>query len=326
MAPSSFNPSGAVKPEEPPLSPYLPLIIGIIAAASSSILIRFAQREAPSLIIAAYRLGLATLFLLPSILNNQKSVFQALTGRHTGLIVLSGTFLALHFATWITSLEFTSVASSVVLVQTAPILVALLSPFFLQEQLRRSTWFGIGIAFAGSLLVSISDLCQVQSLRLLCPPAATLLEGTALKGDLLAIAGAASVTGYILIGRKIRNRVPLLPYLFLTYGTAAILLAATAFVAGQDFTGYTPITYLWLVLLALFPQLIAHSSVNWALRYLPAAIVSVFLLGEPVGSTILAVFILDEIPPPLRLFGGVLILAGILVTVVSPRRQSGLSG
>ena len=273
-----------------------------------------------------YRLSLATLFLLPPILHTRKSVFQALTGRLTRLILLSGAFLSLHFAAWITSLEFTSVASSVVLVQTAPILVALLSPFFLQEKLRRSTWLGIGIAFAGSLLVSISDLCHVQSLHLLCPPAATLLAGTALKGDLLAIAGAASVTGYILIGRKIRDQVPLLPYLFLTYGTAAILLVAMAFVAGQDFTGYTPMTYLWLVLLALFPQLIAHSSVNWALRYLPAAIVSVFLLGEPVGSTLLAVFILDEIPPPLRLFGGVLILAGILVTVVSPRRRSGHFG
>jgi len=323
------SPSLPTKPgldDHPPVTPYLPLIVGIAAASTSSIFIRFAQREAPSLVIAAYRLSIATLLLLPMVLRDWKRHLRPLTARLWQLSILSGLFLTVHFATWISSLEFTSVASSVALVQTAPIIVALLSPFFLKERLAPLTWLGIGIAFAGSVLISVSDVCAMHMFSLSCPEAGSLWGDQALKGDVLALAGAVSVSGYLLIGRKIRSKMSLLAYLFLTYGTAALSLTLLAVLAGQPFTGYSPTIYLWFLLLALLPQLTAHSSVNWALRYLPAAIVSIFLLGEPIGSTILAIFILDEIPPSLRIWGGIAVIAGILLTVLArnhPPRRSG---
>lgn len=307
--------------DRPRITPYVPLIIGIAAASTSSIFIRYAQREAPSLVIAAYRLTLATLLLLPAVLRDWKKHLQPLSNRLLQLSILSGLFLTVHFATWISSLEFTSIASSVALVQTAPILVALLSPFLLKERLAPLAWLGIGIAFAGSILISVSDVCSLQGYSLHCPGLGTVWSDQALKGDLLALAGAASVSGYLLIGRKIRSKMSLLAYLFLTYGTAAVSLTILAALAGHRFFGYSSMVYLWFLLLALLPQLTAHSSVNWALRYLPAAVVSIFLLGEPIGSAILAVFILDEIPPPLRICGGIAIIAGILLTVLARNTQ-----
>jgi len=302
-----------------PVHPYVPLVVGVLAASSASILVRFAQRDAPSLVIAAYRLTIATLFLLPWVIRRWEEEIATLPKRLIALTLLSGVFLTAHFATWITSLEYTSVASSVVLVQTSPIMVALLSPFLLKETLRPRTWLGIGLAFMGSVLVSMSDICLLPTGGLVCPSLASLLGGTALRGDLLALSGAVAVSGYLIIGRRIRGEITLLPYLFGTYGTSAVLLILVSALAGLPFHGYQPQTYVWFFLLALLPQTIAHSTVNWALRYLPAAIVSIFLLGEPVGSAILAVFILDEIPPPLRIFGGGLILAGIALTVASQR-------
>lgn len=301
------------------MHPYIPLVVGVVAASSASILVRFAQRDAPSLIIAAYRLTIATLLLLPSLLHRWKTEVVPLSRRLILLTCLSGAFLAVHFATWITSLEYASVASSVVLVQTSPIMVALLSPILLKESLRPQTWGGIALAFAGSILVGMSDICLSSNGVFACPPLSSLIGGTALKGDLLALAGAVAVSGYLIIGRKIRGDIPLMPYLVGTYGTSAGLLIVLAVFAGHSFTGYEPITFLWFLLLALLPQIVAHSSVNWALRYIPAAIVSIFLLGEPVGSAILAVFILDEIPPPLRIFGGITILTGIVITIISRR-------
>ena len=303
------------------MHPYIPLVIGVFAASSASILVRFAQRDAPSLIIAAYRLTIATLLLLPALFRRWKRDVLPLSRQLILLTCLSGAFLTVHFATWITSLEYASVASSVVLVQTSPIMVALLSPILLDESLHPQTWIGITLAFAGSILVGMSDLCLSSSGVLACPPLSSLVGGTALKGDLLALAGAVAVSGYLIIGRKIRVDIPLLPYLAGTYGTSSVLLIMLAVLAGHSFTGYEPITFVWFLLLALLPQIVAHSSVNWALRYIPAAIVSIFLLGEPVGSAILAVFILDEIPPPLRIFGGIMILTGIVITIISQREQ-----
>jgi drug/metabolite transporter (DMT)-like permease len=140
-----------------------------------------------------------------------------------------------------------------------------------------------------------------------------------MKGDLLALAGAIAAAGYLLIGRVVRKRLALLPYITLTYGTAACVLIGLMFLRGHAPFGYSPVTYLWFILLALLPQLLAHSSYNWALRYLPAAVVSLTLLGEPVGSTILAYFFLSEIPTLLRLAGAVLILVGLSIVAINPR-------
>ena len=308
----------AQPPIQPRLHPTLVLSLGIVASSTASILIRFAQTEAPSLVIAAYRLGLATMILIPVLFHRNRSELKAMTQREIYLTLAAGGLLAVHFATWITSLEYTTVTSSVVLVQTSPLFVALLSPLLLRESLTRFTIFGLTLALIGGLIVGLSDVCEwVGGIQ--CPPLTDFLHGTAIKGDLLAIMGAVAVAGYLLIGRHLRSSVTLIPYITLTYGAAAAVLIIMMLMAGQNPFGYSPQTYLWFILLALLPQLFAHTTYNWALRYLPAAVVSTSLLGEPVSSTILAFFILSEIPTMLRLGGAAIILVGIAVASRRPR-------
>jgi drug/metabolite transporter (DMT)-like permease len=146
---------------------------------------------------------------------------------------------------------------------------------------------------------------------------ADMLQGGALLGDVLALIGAIMAAAYLLIGRRLREGMSLVPYIFLVYGIASIVLVLFVLGAGQPFTGYQPQTYLWFILLAFVPQLLGHSTFNWSLRYLSAALVSTSLLGEPVGSTILAYFILQETPGILKIFGAILILAGIFIATRS---------
>jgi drug/metabolite transporter (DMT)-like permease len=290
----------------------LGLALAILAASTSSIMIRFAQNEAPSLVIAAYRLGLATLALLPLFLIKYRPELNKMSRREIGMAVFSGLFLAVHFATWITSLEFTTVASSVVLVQTSPLFVTLVSPFLLKERPSPTIILGLLLALFGSLVVGISDACVWKD-GLLCPPLSTFTAGTAIRGDLLALTGAVAGAGYLLIGRKLRGTVSLIPYITLAYGTAAIALVMLVLLRGQNLFGYSSSTYLLFGLLAFFPQLFAHSTYNWSLRYVSAALVSISLLAEPVASAVLALFILEEVPPALRLAGALLILVGIAI-------------
>jgi drug/metabolite transporter (DMT)-like permease len=146
-----------------------------------------------------------------------------------------------------------------------------------------------------------------------CPPLDRFLEGEAFLGDVLALAGAVAGAGYILIGRRLREKMSLVAYIFMVYGMAAVILIAVMFTAGESPLGQPPQAYFWVLLLALVPQLLGHSTFNWALRYLSAAYVSVTLLGEPIGSAILAYFILDEIPSGLMVIGAILILVGIFI-------------
>ena len=285
---------------------------GILAVSTASIFIRFAQQDAPSLVVAAYRLTLASLILAPLALTRYRAELRSLTRHEILLGLLSGFFLALHFATWISSLEYTTVASSVVLVTTTPLWVALLSPLILHEANGKTVLIGMLLALVGGGIVGISDSCTWQN-GLACPPLSSFLHGTAFFGDFLAVFGAWMAAGYILIGRRLRAKMSLIPYIFVVYGMAAIVLLAILGVSGERAFVYLPLTYLWLLLLAIVPQLLGHSTFNWALRYLPASLVSITLLGEPIGSTILAYLILKESPTPLKIAGAIMILAGIYV-------------
>jgi len=300
---------GAMK--RPPIPPGIVLFVGILAVSTASIMIRFAQREAPSLAIAAWRLSLAALVLAPFALSRRRAELTSLTHKERLLAVFSGLFLAIHFAAWISSLSFTSVASSVVLVSTAPLWVALLAPLFLKEPLPSVMLVGLLLALLGSAIVGVSDSCAWTSAGLACPGLDEFLRAKSFLGDLLALVGAFSVAGYLLIGRGLRSRLSLLSYIFVVYGVAAVALLVVALLFGLPLFGFSPTTYLWLLGLALVPQLIGHTSYNWALAYLPAAFVSIVVLGEPVGSSILAYFILDEKITILKLIGALLILVGI---------------
>jgi len=281
----------------PTIKPYLGLATGIVAVSFASIFIRLA--EAPSLVIAACRLTIASLILAPAVLIRAKEELRTLTRGDLQLALLSGLFLGLHFATWISSLEYTSVASSVVFVSTSPIFVGLASHSLLKQRVSPQMFLGIAVSMLGGMIIGYGDLG---------------LGARELFGDLLAIAGAVMVSGYFLVGRRLRRQLSLLSYIFLVYATAAGFLVALCLLTGHPFSGYSRQTYLMFFLLAVVPQIIGHSSFNWALAYLPATFVGVSTLGEPVGSTILAYFILSEIPTLAKIGGGVLILAGIYVS------------
>lgn len=305
--------------------PVLILGIGILAVSTASIFIRFAQQEVPSLVIAAYRLTLASLMLAPSALIRRRKEISTLQRANIGLALFSGIFLALHFATWITSLEFTTVASSVVLVTTTPLWVALAAPILLRERLTRAVLIGMTLALAGGILVGVSDACQWSTAGLVCPENGELLRGRATWGNFLAVAGAVMAAGYVIIGRVLRPRLSLITYISLVYSVAAVVLMIIMISARLPVFGYSPQAYLWLALLALFPQLLGHTSFNWALKYLSAAYVSITLLGEPIGTIILAYFFLQERPALLKLFGAILILFGIYTASRSEASAAGSS-
>jgi len=287
-------------------------LLGILAVSTASIFIRFAQQEVASVVIAAYRLGIAALILAPVALIRYRTELSQLTQRERMLGILSGVFLALHFATWITSLEYTTVVSSVVLVTTTPIWVAILSPFTIKENISKAIIVGLALALAGTMVIALGDSCLHRGVWE-CPSMSEVVEGGALFGDFLALAGAWCAAGYVLIGRGIRNRLPLIPYISMVYGTAAVILVGLVVVSGKQIFGFSGKAYLWLFLLALIPQLIGHSTINWALGLLPAAYVAVTLLGEPVGSSILAAIFLREFPGFVQGLGAIFIFVGILV-------------
>jgi drug/metabolite transporter (DMT)-like permease len=309
-------------PKRPPFSPGITILFGILAVSTASIFIRFAQKEASSLVIAAWRLTIASLILVPVAASTHKRELTSLKRKELLLALLSGVFLSLHFATWITSLQYTSVASSVVLVSTIPLWVALLSPLAIKETIKQAVRIGLVLALLGVVVVGISDTCSIGTGRLTCPSLLDFMHGRAFLGDLLAVCGAIAGAGYLLIGRKLRAKMSLVSYISLVYGMAAIVLIIIMLSARENPFGYSPQIYLWLTLLAVIPQLIGHSTFNWALGYLSAAYVSITLLGEPVGSTILAYFILHEKPGLIKLIGGGLILVGIYIASRSEAEKS----
>jgi len=270
--------------------------IGVLAASTASIFIKLC--DAPALIIATYRLVLASLILLPYAL--YKKTGGTWGRKEIGWLIVSGLFLSLHFTFWISSLKYTSVASSVVLVTTYPIFVGIGSRLFLKEQMGLYLIFGIILSVLGSGLISYGDMT---------------ISREAMMGDGLALLGAIMASGYFLVGRKMRKSQDLLSYIFPVYSAAGFLLVIFSLLSQENFFGYSWTTYLFLFLLALIPQLIGHTTINWALKYLPASMVALTYLGEPVGSIILAYFILNEELTRWKVFGGILILAGILIAL-----------
>jgi drug/metabolite transporter (DMT)-like permease len=297
------------------------ITLGILAVSTASIFIRYAQEEVPSLIIAAYRLGIAAALLgFPALLRYRQQ-YRSLSRKDSALIGLAGVFLALHFASWITSLEYTSVVNSVVLVTTTPLWVALFSPLFLRESIGWQTAAGLVVALLGGIIIGVGGACELSTSGMDCAGSSQFVTGGSLMGNLLALVGAWMAAGYLMVGRSIRPKLTLVNYVFSVYGTAALVLIGMGLAAGYPFFGYSNQAYLWLILLAVIPQLLGHSIFNWALAYLPASFVAITLLGEPIGSTILAFVWLDEAPTALNLIGAILILTGIVLASQVNRRN-----
>jgi drug/metabolite transporter (DMT)-like permease len=223
---------------------------------------------------------------------------------------VSGLCLAAHFWTWIASLSYTTVASSVVLVSTQPVFVAILSVAMLRESPTRRQWGGIGVAVMGAVVIGWGDFAGGPD---------------PLLGDLLAVAGAVFVSMYYVIGRSLRQRLDLWSYIAVVYGVAAgALLAGSALHPGVELIGYPPTDWLVFLALAAGPMMIGHTGVNYALRYLPAYVANLALLGEPIGATLLAWWLpgIREQPTLQLLLGGGLVLLGIGLGFIRPSAKS----
>jgi drug/metabolite transporter (DMT)-like permease len=283
------------------------LLAGVAALSCSAILIRLA--DAPALSVAAWRLLMASAVLAPWVLRSPAPPppTDGSPLRRAALLVGAGTALACHFAAWILSLDYTSVASAVVLGTTTPVWVALGSWLVLREPAPRAVVVGLAIASLGAAVVGWGDL---------------RVGGDAALGDALALIGAVAAGIYLLVGRRVRPGLPLGHYLLWVYGSAALLLTAATAVMGLPLSGFDARTWLMLGLLALGPQLLGHSSLNWALRHLRAEVVASTILLEPLVATLLAWWILAEAPTWLKLVGGALVIAGVAVTQRTSRPPS----
>lgn len=279
--------------------------IGVVAVSTAAILVRLAIAGAGrsdvgfSLVLASVRLGMAALVLLP----NWRPLLQnAPQTSAWGLAIASGVALAIHFATWISSLAYTSIAASTTLVTTNPIWVALLAWLLWGEKLRPRLALGIAIAIGGGILIG-SDSAYSGG-------------GNPWLGNALAIVGAWAASAYLLLGRAAQQRgMNTWAYSTVSYTTAAIVLLPLPWLMGSSYTGYPALVYGWMALMAVVPQLIGHTSFNWGMRYLSPTIVALILLLEPVISSILGYLIFQELPGHTSAIGAVLILLGVACSI-----------
>ncbi len=281
------------------------IFTGLLAVSGSALLIRLCQ--APSLSIAFYRILIASTILLFMNAGSNRRVWLDLHAHEWRIGLLSGFFLAVHFAAWVSSLKFTTVTNSIVLVSTAPFFVALGNWIFFSRRPTLMLAGGLALAFIGSLLMT-----QQQNVS---------LHPDSLTGDMLALFGAIAAAGYMLCGRILRERLNTLTYVTLAYSFSAVFLLIFAVVLSAPLSGFSSRTWLLFLLIALFPQLIGHTAFNWTLKYLSAPVVATILLGEPVLAGLLAFFFLHEIPGPAQISGAVLILTGVIIAIWSEAQQ-----
>jgi drug/metabolite transporter (DMT)-like permease len=293
--------------ETPPFNPYIALSLGIISVSFGAIFARLSG-EADALVISAYRVGLASIILFPIAWLKVRDELSSLSMADLRFAALSGFFLAMHFAAWISSLDYTSVANSVVLVNTNPLWVGILTPFIAKEKMSITTKIGIFISVIGGTIIGIGDIS---------------FGSKALLGDGLAIVGSMCAAIYLLIGRTIRQKLSLLAYIMVCYGSAAVILWSIVLFLKLPITGFGTKTFSALCAIALIPQLIGHTSYNWSLKWVSANMIAVSLLGEPIGSTILAYFIFGESLTWAKVIGGGLILSAIRIASAGERVSDG---
>lgn len=267
------------------------LVLSVVAVSTASVMILLA--EAPPLAVAFYRLLFATLILAGPVLAFYRREIAGIFARDAVPLLLTGFVLALHFATWITSLSLTSVASSLVLVTLHPAIVGGITQFYFKERLSGKAWWGIAGAMVGAGIIGVGD---------------SGLGETNLIGDALAFTGGICAALYFIAGRRLRQRVPLLAYAFVVYLACTVFLAIFMLAANTPFTGYSREQYLWFVALAVVPMILGHTVINFLLKWVPAPLVSTSILGEPIGSVILAFVVLSQVPPTTSVVGGIVIL------------------
>lgn len=272
------------------------LVGGVISVSFAAIFIRMST--APPLVISFYRMFFATILILAysTYQGEVLSELKKLTRKDFLLLLLAGFFLAVHFGFWVTSLSHTSVASSVVLVTTQPIFIVLIESAFLGKKPSKNFLIGLSIAAVGSFLIGFGDFYGSEF---------------ALVGDVLALLGAAMAAGYFLIGGEVRSRIKILPYILMVYGISSIFLLLFITVAGIPLLNYSAYNFSLFLLLAIVPTLLGHTAFNWLLSKVKASMVGVTILGEPIGSSILAIIFFNEFPSYWVISGGFFVLLSI---------------
>jgi len=300
----------------------LVLVAGVFAISTAAIFIRLAMDAAASpyanasagvrgvgfsLFISASRLAIASLLLVPAWRNLQPSQLSPGALRYAGA---AGLCLALHFATWITSLSFTSIAASTTLVTTNPVWVALLSWLWLKEKPKALTVLGIGAAFGGGVLIALGDTGGVTGGS--NPP----------LGNFLALVGAWMASLYFLLGREAQQRgLGIGSYVAIAYSTGALVLLPLPFIAGSTYVGYPIAVYLYILLMAVLSQVVGHTTLNWAIRWISPTLVTLAILFEPVSSSFLGYLIFNEVPGLLVLVGAAVVLTGVAVAIYGTREK-----
>lgn len=281
------------------IDPLLALGVAVFAVSTSAILIR--AGDAPKPVMAFYRVLFTTVLLFPFLRGNTGAIRRI--GRHDLVSALiAGVALAAHFATWFESVDRTSIAASVTLVQTAPIFVAIGATVLLDEPPSTRTIVGIAIAAVGSVVMSAGGL--------LAPPDVP----APLLGNTLAIIGAIMAAAYVLAGRTIRQRVSLIPYVLVVYTVCTTVLFGYVLTVGAPLTGYPAHEWGLFLAMAVGPGIFGHTVINWSLKYIESSVVSVTLVGEPVVATVLAFLIFTELPGIGTIIGGAIVLGGIVLT------------
>ncbi len=286
------------------LFPLTAVFFAVMAVSFASIIIK--SSEAPATVLAFYRLFLTTLVLAPlAYIWHRKETLNM--KEYLRPMLLSGAFLAGHFLSWISSLQYTTVASSVVLVTMHPAIVLTFDALVFKEKIHKRTALGVLIALSGSIVIGAGDFA---------------IGGQAFFGDLLALLGAFFMAGYLIIGRQVRQNLPVLPYTSVVYGFASFIILIVILTQGTPLYPYPVEEYLRFAALALLPTIFGHTVFNWALAYLPTTYVSLSILGEPVGSSILAAIFLREFPNSTQTIGGTLILTGLFIALWRPHKSS----
>jgi len=293
-------------PADGRVSPLGGLVVAVLAVSTSAILVRWS--EAPSTVKALYRVVFMTALVAPVAITRDRGDLRSIGRRDLVVAAAAGAALAVHFAAWFESLAFTTVAASVTLVQTQPLFVAAGAAVLLGERVTRVTVAGILVAVLGVGVMSAGE-------------AAAAGASDPLLGNALAVAGALAAAGYVLAGRSLRQRIALFPYVTVVYAACAAVLLGVVLAQGHALLAYPPREWLLFVAMAVGPGLFGHTVVNWALEHLESSLVSVSLLGEPVGSTLLALWLLAEVPDAWTVVGGGVVLAGIYL--VARAREGG---
>lgn len=290
----------------PPFNPHIAVVIGVISISASAIFVKLAN-AAPAAIIANYRLLFAVLIMAPYVFFKYRHEFKRIQKKDWILSTLAGVFLAFHFILWFESLNYTSVASSVVLVTLQPIFAFLGTYLFFKERFSFGSIISMVIALFGSVIISWGDF---------------QISGMALFGDILALLGAITVTIYFLFGQKVRRRLSLMTYTFVVYSISTITLLAYNLILQNSFVGYPADHWLYFLALAIFPTFLGHTLFNWALKWLSTSTISMGVVFEPIGASILAYFILDEQITYAQWLGGSVVLFGLFLFIMSTSRKS----